>query len=869
MRNPANVLRSTLVLMMLSGSVYASQPSSVSSSSTVSDAESSDRSRIELSDQLPWLLRRSALLDLRLHESPSPQDYELTSILLGIGLELDPTNAEIARDMAQAAWLAGDEKLMYDATRQIIRIDPKDTVAQLRLISSRINEKQTLEGRKALYDRFLSDAGKSLDPSVRSRLALDAALLEREAGNTSGFIERLHQATRLDRSNKSAASLAVQYYASINPDPTTNLDYQLRLLYADPLDANVHLTIATMLARQGALQESKRFLYNAIELFKLETGRSPENIEEIRIAIEWQADGPEKPMAPLEAAINDQRRSAQVVIDAYEEQMLPTDALMQPEKIRYSLGIDKLRILAAHATGDSELVRKILDDIEGTISDEIFEFTKLARAPGANVSGLFAQVILRMSELNAIRAVVGLDADKMRDEIEEMQENLPQAAEQLGGIEPMILFAEGKYEEALVASEKFAGTVVGAIVRAQCYERIGDTEEAIRIYDILAHNNVTSAYGAFAHTRLVQLGREDLILTDRGQEMMEIVARVPDWIEDMIQRPHSFQFILIEQDEQVYHDGQRPMLTIKLQNTAPVPLSVGPNAPIDSRMLIEPTGLGSQQSGFRGRPRPRVIQMDTRLRLLPRESVTLQVTADSVSTDWLLSHQPRFSSRVRWRLIQGFRARLSDTVATQQQQSPDANVFGIKNSPLGLTAETGVVQRLGLPVYTAQASQLIDMLESADRDSNRRALTVISARMLNSASIEEEFDPSSQARIVSAINELYTRSSTETRAAMLLALPQRHQVSAMMDFDDHVASSLLSDALIESKVDPAVLACALLTRADDPESPIFETLAHVDHDGVKRLAQIVRDRLRNGVPIIGTIGPGIESMVPSFDGIEY
>ena len=89
----------------------------------------------------------------------------------------------------------------------------------------------------------------------------------------------------------------------------------------------------------------------------------------------------------------------------------------------------------------------------------------------------------------------------------------------------------------------------------------------------------------------------------------------------------------------------------------------------------------------------------------------------------------------------------------------------------------------------------------------------------------------------------------------------------MMGFDDHVASSLLSDSLIESSVDPITLACALLTRTDAPDSPIFETIVHVSDPNVKRIAEIVHGRLRSGIPILGTVGPGVDAMTPSFDGL--
>ncbi|MFG0246245.1 MAG: tetratricopeptide repeat protein [Phycisphaerales bacterium JB052] len=823
---------------------------------------------IALRDELPWLMRRAALLELRLNESPKPSDYALCANLLSLASELDPDNAELARDVAQAAWLAGDSDLMLEATRRVIKIDPKDSMAQLRLISANINKKQTVEERKALYDRFLSDAGESLDPSVRSRLALDAALLEREMGNTSGFIERLHQSTRLDITNKAAASLAAQFYSSVRDNPVTNFDYQLRLLNADPLDANVYLTITRMLASQGALEESQRFLDNAVKLFKLESGEISSNIEEITIAIEWQLDGPAAFLDRLSRRLNELRVKAQSVIQAYEERQLPTDDLMRPEAIRYNLGLDKLRLLAAHSQGETQLVRSILTDIQNSVDDHILQLATAAQTSGVNMNVIVTQVVVRVAELQAMRAIVGLDADLIRRDIDRVIELQPAMAQSFSSIECMALYAEGRYEESLAATEANLDSPIVGLIRAQCLERLDRQQEAIDLYVRIAHSNPLDVYGAFASTRAQSLGAGDRLLTDAGKTMATMARKVPDWLDQMIDRPSSFQFLRIEQDQRLYRENELPMLTITLQNTAPIPLALGPNAPLESRILIEPVGVKTLTNGFVGETKPKVLQIDHRLRLMPREELVFKVVGDSATTDWLIDQQPGVSMRQRWRLIQGYRPRVTDSASQQQNTNPDAKIYGITNSPLGLTAETQVVQRLGLSVFRADPNELVAMLNRGDSHSRRRAVLAINARLMSNDA-DDALDETAMGKIVEALNNAFTGSSSRERAAMLLALPHRHQVPAMIEFDDHVAALLLSDALIDSEADPVVLACALLTRTDDPEAPIFETLAHVNDERVQRLAAIVQTKLKNNEPLLGTVGPGLDAVTPSFDGLGY
>ncbi len=337
-------------------------------------------------------LARYTVLDLGLRQVPSPSDYQLATTLLSIASDLDPMNAELARWVVEAAWSAGDFQAMMVATRRVIKADPRDTVAQLRLVSSVINQQQTVEGRLKLYDRFLGSAGKSLDVSVRSRLALDAALLERESGNVQGFAERLLLATKLDVSNKPAALLAAQFYSDATSDPVVLLEYQFKLLFADPLDANVHLTIARILAREGAYESSRRFLENSLALYKIESGRAPAMVEEIRLALNWQIDGAQRVLDDLNPILDDRRAEAQALIDSYIELELPTDDLLLPEEILYELGVDKLRLLASYHLGNQELTQRVLDDIP----EQVDNFGLRVLSLQAQYNGLPASIALNV-----------------------------------------------------------------------------------------------------------------------------------------------------------------------------------------------------------------------------------------------------------------------------------------------------------------------------------------------------------------------------------------------------------------------------------------------------------------------------------------
>ena len=812
-------------------------------------------------------LARYTVLDLGLRQVPSPSDYQLATTLLSIASDLDPMNAELARWVVEAAWSAGDFQAMMVATRRVIKADPRDTVAQLRLVSSVINQQQTVEGRLKLYDRFLGSAGKSLDVSVRSRLALDAALLERESGNVQGFAERLLLATKLDVSNKPAALLAAQFYSDATSDPVVLLEYQFKLLFADPLDANVHLTIARILAREGAYESSRRFLENSLALYKIESGRAPAMVEEIRLALNWQIDGAQRVLDDLNPILDDRRAEAQALIDSYIELELPTDDLLLPEEILYELGVDKLRLLASYHLGNQELTQRVLDDIQSTVNIEINTIGSIMGDRGVNQNMLLMKLVNSFADFQVMRAISELDVDEIRGDIKQLVETVPAIAPYFKLIEPMALYAEGKYTESIELALEYPASPMLELIKGLANEKLGNQEEAIRIYTGVVRVYALEAYGAFANSRLGALGVGDQTLTRAGKEMIRIVDSIPSWIDQMNSRPSYFMYLHMGISSNKFGALDSAMVTVRLKNISPIPLAIGPSHPIDSRFLLESI-IDHQSSDFQGVTIPKVLGLNHRLRLNPLEELEVTIPADSPGTQWLLQMQPNASITQRFRLLQGLRPRVPDSVLARIEPNADAKVFGIVNSPLGLTAETGLVHRLVLEETSLTVDQLVAQLLSDDDLLRRRAVMASAGRLLLPIA-GTEFSTLEKSDLVNGLMDLYTRAQSDERARMILLLPHRHQVPAMMAFDDHVVSLILSDALIDSRVDTVVFASALLTRTDAVDSPIFEVLDQTSDPRLLTIAGIIQARLESFDKTLGTIGPGVESMNPRKDRIDF
>src|SRR5690606_7690973 len=115
-------------------------------------------------------------------------------------------------------------------------------------------------------ERYLSPEGERIDASVRSRLALDGALLAREIGDAAAFESFLSRAVALDITNKDAASVALRLFEERGGRPRDLLQLQVNLLYADPLDPHVYRSMARALAREGAYAQALRMAVNAQDI---------------------------------------------------------------------------------------------------------------------------------------------------------------------------------------------------------------------------------------------------------------------------------------------------------------------------------------------------------------------------------------------------------------------------------------------------------------------------------------------------------------------------------------------------------------------------------------------------------------------------
>lgn len=777
---------------------------------------------------------RAALLDLGLRDRATADDYRLVERLLGLVQDRSATpTADRARHAAMAAWRAGDRDAMLDHSKEVVRRDPSDTVALLRVVSEQISELQTVEQRLAAIRALLSERGESIDPAVRSRLALDGALLLRETGDADGSLRMLGESLRLDPSNKPAAALLVREIEARTDDPEKHLTAQIALLMADPVDPHVHAVIARTLASAREFAAARRFMNHALTIASLAGSSSPTLLRE-SLVLAWLLEGPERVIDLLQQDLTNRRARAEAAWEQAIELDEPTEGLTPPDEVRLDVTNEELRLAAALAAGDAAVVEVSVAELNATLEQLIREQReKLGTLPESERERFVEGSLALIVRLQMARLVAGVDVPRAVGEMNQLMESVPQARVYFRQLQPLVAVRAGEPERALrLADEMGEATLTTRLARIEALAALGRNAEAADAAIELSDTAVLIGWGAYAVTRAAQLDPRTREPSPVGRRMAERAARIPAWIDRMIAQPSSYMSLQAKPAQTTYAAGRPVELRLELTNVAPVPLGFGSDRTISSRLLITPD-LDQHTPGFVGSPQPSVIEADRRLRLRPRETLVMLVPADSPYTHWLVGTNAQVTTRQRWRVLQDF-----------QLGSLNAPVKG----PIALSTETVSVHREALPEANLSAADLAERIRTAEGE--RSAQLYVAARARLFAGGGGPVSP-----LVEALIERFDAAGTNERVSLLTEIPPASFEPDLAPFDAHVLERLAADA---GSYDTIVLALAVLTRVTDAESVVFDAVASADPRLVS-IAGIIRGRLERDEQTTATAGGGVDA----------
>ncbi|MCC7388162.1 MAG: hypothetical protein IT431_05280 [Phycisphaerales bacterium] len=764
-------------------------------------------------------IQRIGLLDLRMRPSPAPDDYLIAARLLESAAAFAPGDAELLRTRIRASWAAGDSARVDELTRELLTLDPRDTVAQLRLASARIARIQTVEDRLAAYARLLGPGGAGIDPAVRSRLALDAALLSRETGNFTAFTERLALATQLDPSNKESAALAWSAFGPLVETRAERVELLLNLLMSDPTDPNVHRQLALELAAVGAFEQAMRFHDMALGMYSIAGAPERLDFQIESTIIRWQVRGPSVVVEELNHLLGVMRSQAAQRIMQYQQAKMPIDSLSKPEDIMLGPIHNQIRLVAALAAEDEQTVGATIADMLS-----VFQMTMERAASIARLSSeeerldQLAEVWGQVSQ--QLVAIAWVDLQN-----ESLTEWTKRAAESVGPQSPVTLLLEAwrelRFGDPAVAVDLFPAipfkTPVNDVGLGLSLEACGRADEAAEIYRKLALDYPMALAGAWARDKHRKLTGIDPLETPERVAVERLAASVPSWVDRMLSEPGSFMAMRADLLDDSLGATEAARVRVRVTNLAPIPLAVGGDRPLNSRLLLVPRlqiGTGDEFAGAL----PEVVELDCRLRLAPTESIDITVPASPGVTGWMAEVGALDAVRQRWRVLQGY--------SLDGMGVPEAGT-------LCLETDTPPLGRSPLIFARASGLELADALERAGERDLPEVLASIRARALLDPLAEYALATDDLRRIAAISAERYGSLPVVSRAMLLAVLPSARIAPGMEAFD----------AVALAERDPVLAPVALLTRVTGPDDPALTGWLGSEADGMGSFARALRDRL--------------------------
>lgn len=742
---------------------------------------------------------------LRATTRPTIPDYTVAARVLAIYEQHFPQDEEMLR-LQIDAWRSADEDAReIAATRRLLRLDPDDDVAILRLISDGIRRKQHADARLAAYDRFLNAERFAQLPALRSRLAFDAALLARELGDEGAYLDYLLLATQSDPTNKEAAALFATEYLDRTDDPIARIELLANIVLADPLDPQVHQNLAHELLAQGAYRGAKRFIEFVSNLLIARGGSlSPEQLFDYHLCI-WADEGPEACIEPLREMHKGQIEGERRYRESLEEQGLdpgPEQEVTLPnalERLRLAVHIARDDLEAAleslrmiQLNFDRSITRRqerieenkqLIEDYKdpllwprGYSQQKADEDINAAKQENERLEREIPELRIQNAlEGTALRTLAGLELERARQDIEFLREQVEKGKVEQHAIdrfEGAIAAHEGDLGRARELLEPLAeqGDVLAEYALAVAHDKAGNEDEALRRYASLFYEHPNTALGAIGRTRVEQARDVTVRPSEVSQAVNEYAMDLAPWLGKMTTDPRSFMSLTAEFDEPIIGPLDRPVLHVTLRNVSRWPLAVGIARPINSRILLAPSVLvqGQQLQRLGGEYnetaasflKPEILSLDRRIRLGPGEQMDASVWVAKGGVGTVLDRFVLSGISMRWRAVQGFLARDAEA----EWLPDDAKRY--EKGPLCVSAMSNRLERRGLG-RPENTDEVLGRIAEAQGDDLFNCIMLIGAwaqRLAGDQSIEPEEQDRQIQQVADAFNERIPELNDSMRA---------------------------------------------------------------------------------------------------------
>ncbi len=574
---------------------------------------------------------------------------------------LTPDNPKSWSVLFELAQMADREDIARKAMEKILHTSNQSVTAQLGRLRDVINKAQTLDQRMLIFEQLLSEGKRTeLDSRVASRLAFDAANLQRQAGNMDQFARWLAESVALDPAFPDAITLATGYFG----DDTADIFQRAELLATAALsnirDLTTQVVLAEFLMAFGDYKDA-RSLYEIILAENAGDVAACSDSLLADIVLSQFAVG------DITGALNALQKRQTAVDEVFRSQTKQQQPRLTPLELAriHAPLVPKLATVRAalYSIGDDKVqAASALDAAVGSL----LTLSKIYEAQGAKAT-------LRVVELYIQAASITL---WLSDDYE-TAELLLQSAETAAEIDPeekkrfegWIALRKGETDNAIAVLSKLQNDPASKVGLALAYLEVGNKRNAaIELLDVVK-NNGGSLLGVWSKYKLEEIVGTTFDVRPEVAQLQELMSGVLRTMDLFVKDPRPPIGIKITPRKRTYNPFEPILIDIEIQNNTTIPLTIAHNGPIQPLLLVEPIIEGPLASISSNQPI--VVPIDSELSLFPRSSLAISMDLRSYWLGGVLNTNPTKGASLLLKATVNFFAR-----KTQDRDGRNQTVFG-------------------------------------------------------------------------------------------------------------------------------------------------------------------------------------------------
>lgn len=552
-------------------------------------------------------------------------------VLIELAAEITPDDPDVWRTWVEVAALSDRPEMKQKGTQELLRLFPNEAPLQLARLRDAVDSLNTAAERLDLYEQLIAPRGKGrLSAPVAARLAFDAAMLQRQLGNTQQFARWLAESVALDPYFTEGMAVAVGFFGDESASAYRRVELLTSLMLANLRDVTTQVTLAELLMSFGSYEVASRVYDIALADNAGNTKAINNDLLSDMVISHWAARDTDKAMSLLAKRQRETNEAYRASIRSQDSRVSPLQLARIHSPLAPKLATVKAAILSE---GDSVAAADALDS--AIKSFDLFINILLGQDGYEYANATAADLCLQSAW---VCVWLGNRIDTARESIEQAQSLTRLSQEDIEHLEGWIAMRSGDLETAEKTFSSVEGSndssVAGlAMVRLEQ----GRHQEAATLFLRLARDSAGTLLGVWSRNQLEHILGQHINARGESKELAPLIDDIPSTIDSYVTMPTSTLTVRVTPESLDVGPYEPILLTIELSNNGLLPMQIAQAGPIQPFVLLEvETQIVNAKISSRV---PIIVPIDRKLILKPRERFSVSVDlrkhwVGTVFNDW-------------------------------------------------------------------------------------------------------------------------------------------------------------------------------------------------------------------------------------------